>query len=196
MIAAYLRVSSKAQKLATQRHAIEQVCKARGLVIDKWYTERVSSRNERPELRRLRADIRGGRFERVFLYKLDRLSRGTICEMLNLMNEFAAHGCKVESVADGVPFEGPFAEFTTACIALCAAVERSNIQDRVASARARVEASGGSWGRPGVASEAQREIIATMAGKGIKWRTIARRVKLPLATVYRYGKKALAAKRA
>ena len=59
---AYIRVSSKAQNLAMQRHAIEQEAARRGDVIVEWYSEKRSAKTaQRPELERLRADIRAGR---------------------------------------------------------------------------------------------------------------------------------------
>lgn len=184
MIAAYIRTSSKAQDLATQRDAINRACEARGLVVDAWYAEQVSTRKELPELRRLRKDAGGGLFSRLYVFRLDRLSRGTICEMLNLLQEFKAAGCQVVSVADGLPLDGPFGEFIVAAIAMCAGMEREAIANRVASARARVEAAGGSWGRPRVVDDAKQERIHNMHRKGYSVRKIARLVKLPTSTVF------------
>lgn len=188
MIAAYVRVSSKAQDLATQRDAITRACEARGLSVDVWYAEQASTRKELPELRRLRKDAGGGRFSRVFVFRLDRLSRGTICEMLNLLQEFKGAGCQVVSVADGLPLDGPFGEFIVSAIALCAGMEREAIQNRVASARARVEAAGGSWGRPSVLDAAKRERITNMKRKGYSVRKVAKMVKAPTSTVFAFMK--------
>ena len=184
MIAAYVRVSSKAQDLATQRDAITRACEARGLKVDVWYSEQISTRKDRPELRRLRQDAGAGKFSRLFVFRLDRLSRGTICEMLNLLQEFKGAGCQLVSVADGLPLDSPFGEYIVAAIAMCAAMEREAIANRVASARARVEASGGTWGRPGVVDEAKAERIGNMRRKGYSLRKIAKLVRLPTSTVF------------
>lgn len=184
-VAAYVRVSSKAQTLKTQRDAINRAATARGATITEWYAERVSSRNDRPELTRLKNDVRAGRFAKLFVFKLDRLSRGTICEMLNLMNEFKANGCEVESVADNLPFHGPFREMIISAIALCASMEREAIQDRVAAARLRVEASGGTWGRPRRMTPELLERAQSMRNKHIPVCTIARRLGVSRPTVYR-----------
>lgn len=188
MIAAYIRVSSKAQELATQQDAITRACEARRLSVDVWYAEQASTRKELPELRRLRKDAGGGKFSRLFVFRLDRLSRGTICEMLNLLQEFKGYGCQVVSVADGLPLDGPFGEFIVSAIAMCAGMEREAIQNRVASARARVEASGGSWGRPSVVDAAKAERIINMARKRYSVRKIARLVKVSSTTVHAFGK--------
>lgn len=184
MIAAYVRVSSKSQELATQRDAIARACKARGDSIDMVFEEKVTGVSERPELRSLRNFVRGGRFSKVYVYRLDRLSRGTICEMLNLLNEFKTAGCQVISVGDDFPVDGPFGEFVVAAIAMCAAMERNAIQERVAAARLRVESSGGSWGRPRKLTPEHLERIQLMKSKGRSVRYIAKELKIPVSTVH------------
>jgi len=183
MIAAYIRVSSKAQTFASQRDAIARVARARGVLIAEWYADRVSSQNERPELTRLRNDARGGRISKVYVFRLDRLSRGTICEALNLIEELRKHGCKVESIADGFSFDGPASDVVLAVVAWAANWERTANRERIAAARARVEAHGGAWGRPTVVDESAQERIANMKGKGYTVRKIAKIVKLPSSTV-------------
>lgn len=183
MIAAYVRVSSKSQDLAMQKDAICRVCKARGDRIGRWYEEKVSTRNERPQLRRLRDDAQGGGVSKLYVYRLDRLSRGGICETVNLVTELRTHGCKVESIADGFSFEGPGADIVLAVLAWAAEMERNAIRERIASARARVEAHGGSWGRPSSVDDAMMERIEIMRGKGYSLRRIGTQLKIAPGTV-------------
>ncbi len=68
IVAAYVRVSSKAQDDKMQRHAIERVGTARGDVISKWYGEKRSGKVlARPELDRLRDDARRGLLRKLYL---------------------------------------------------------------------------------------------------------------------------------
>lgn len=182
MQAAYLRVSSTAQDLASQRDAIERYCDARRIV-PQWFEEKLSAASERPQLRRLRDLARRGELRRLIVFRLDRLSRGTIREVLNLVNELEAAGCSVESVADGLPLDGPFREVALAMLALCANMEREALRARQGAARARLEASGRAWGRPSRVSVRARTRIAELAGKGWSIRRIACSVKLPRSTV-------------
>lgn len=184
MIAAYIRVSSKSQNLATQRDALQRAAKARGDRISSWYSERVSTRNERPELNRLKEDIRGGRFAKVYVYRLDRLSRGGICETVNLVTTFREQGCLVESISDGFSLAGPVADVVLAVLAWAAQMERAAIQERVASARKRVEAAGGNWGRPRRVTPALEERIISMRRKKRSLRYIATELDLPVSTVH------------
>lgn len=184
MIAAYLRVSSKSQDLKTQRDAIQRLCKARRERIDLVFEDRVSSRNERPQLNALREFIRGGQVRKLYVFRLDRLTRGGVCEMLNLMNEFRDHGCEVESIADGFGFQGPARDVVLAVIGMCAQLERAAITERVAAARARKEAAGEAWGRPTVISPEIGERIHAMRRHDYSIRRIAKKLGLVPSTVH------------
>lgn len=177
--------------MATQRHAIEQVCSARHIVIDEWFQETCPGGNPmvRPELNAVRRLARRGLVTELYVYRLDRLSRGTICEMLNLMNEFAAGGCRVISIGDDFPIEdGPFRELALAMLALCANFERTAIRDRIQRARERMEAAGRKWGRPAKVPEEKRLRAIDLRIEGHSVREISRRVKLPRNTVQRLTK--------
>lgn len=186
MIAAYVRVSSKAQDCATQRHAIE----SRHIRIDDWFQDVVSSKAARPELQRLRKLVWGGRYTDLYVYKLDRLSRGTICEVMNLMTEFATHGCVVHTIADELPLEGPFREPMLAMLAWAANMERTMIAERVRAARERVEAAGGTWGRPPKVTRSQQMSIAALVQMGKSDNYIAQALKIPKGTLSRWTTRA------
>ena len=188
MIAAYVRVSSKAQDLKTQRDAILRVCKARRQRIDVWFEDKVSTQNERPQLNALRDFVRGGRVRKLYVFRLDRLTRGGVCEMLNLMNELRDNGCDVESIADGFGFSGPARDIVLAVLGMCAELERAAIAERVGAARKRIEAAGGSWGRPPKVTERQRTQIRRMIREDWSIRSIASELGMTPSTVHRIAK--------
>lgn len=182
MNVAYLRVSSRAQNLATQRDAIRRAAQVRGVRIDEWYEESVSTTARmRPELARLLEKTRGGRVERVFVYRLDRLTRNGIRDTLKIVNEIHATGATLETVADGFRL-GPDSEIVIAVLAWAAQMERAAIGERILSARKRVEASGGRWGRPRRVDEDLVARIRRMK-KSSTIREIAIALKVPRSTV-------------
>jgi site-specific DNA recombinase len=104
---AYLRVSSRAQDFATQKSAIERPATARGDTIADWYYEKRSGKLlARPELDRLRSDTRAGAVARLYLFRLDRLTRSGIRDTFEVIEELRAHGCTLVSVSDGFDLEG------------------------------------------------------------------------------------------
>jgi DNA invertase Pin-like site-specific DNA recombinase len=186
MVVAYIRVSSKSQDLAMQRDAIGRVARARGDRIKTWYAEKTTGVNERPELTRLREDIRGGRVTKVYVYRLDRLSRGGILEVLNLVHEFRDHGCKLETIADGFSLEGPASDVILAVFAWVAEMERAAIRERMSAARIRVEKAGGRWGRPRKVGPGDVKRMKELQKQDRSVRSIAMALKIPRSTVSEY----------
>jgi DNA invertase Pin-like site-specific DNA recombinase len=181
MVVGYCRVSSRSQSLAMQRDAIMRAARLRPLSIQAWYEERVSSTRSRPELDRLLADVRGGRVRLVFVYRLDRLTRNGIRDTLRIVEEIRAAGATLETVADGFRL-GADSDVVVAVLAWAAQMERAAISERIASARQRVEAAGGSWGRPRRVDAALEQRIREMR-KTSTIRDIAIALKIPRATV-------------
>lgn len=185
---AYIRVSSKAQGYRTQKAAIEKAAAARGDAIDDWYAEKKSAKTiKRPELGRLRADARAGRLRgrRLWLFKLDRMSRSGVRDTLEVLEELRAGGCEVVSVMDGFDLEGPCADIIISVMAWAAQMELLAKNERISAARERTEAEGKSWGRPRRMSD---ELIAKAmemraAGKSI--RAVSISLKVPRATLAR-----------
>ncbi len=184
--AAYIRVSSRAQNAATQRHAIETAARARGDKIAHWFAEKQSaSRLRRPALDSLRDAVRRGELARVYVFRLDRLSRTGIRDMLQVVDEFRTARCELVNLADGFSVEGPGSDIAIAVMAGMAQMEREALGERIAAARARVELEGGHWGRPRRVGPAEERRIHELAGKRLTSRRIAAELGIPEATVRR-----------
>lgn len=183
---AYFRVSSRAQDLGMQRMAVERAAAARGDVIAAAYSEKRTGKSmARPELDRLRADARGGFIRRLYVYRLDRLTRSGIRDTFELVEELRAHGVELVSVSDGFSLDGPAAEIILAVMAWAAKMERIAINERIASARERVEAEGGKWGRPKRLDAIDEARVRALRAEGRSLRQIAVALKIPLSTVSR-----------
>jgi DNA invertase Pin-like site-specific DNA recombinase len=185
-VAAYVRVSSKSQNVATQEEAIAAAARARGDEKIRWYVEHFTgATTKRPELARLRDDVRRGLVGKLYVFRLDRLTRTGIRDTLDLVDELRRAGCKLVSLADGFDLDGPAGEIVLAVVAWAAKVERMAIGERISAARTRIEASGGTWGRPVRMTTAQTAKARAMASKGRSVRQIAVALKVPRSTVYR-----------
>lgn len=183
-ISAYVRVSSAGQDLKTQKSAILRAAAARGDRIAEWYEDKQSGKSlDRPELDRLRRDARGGALRKVYVFKIDRLSRSGIRDTLKVVDELRAHGCEIATVADGFSLEGPGSELVLAVVAWAAQMERAAIGERIAAARVRVEASGGTWGRQRRLDPGQVTRVRVLALTH-SVRSIAAALKIPRATLH------------
>jgi len=184
--AAYIRVSSRAQDHATQRAAIERATLARGDTIGEWYAEKKSAKTmARAELQRLRAEAREGHVRKLYVFRLDRLTRSGIRDTFELVEELRGHGVEIVSVADGFDLAGPAAEVVLAVMAWASKMERLAIGERISAARERIEAEGGRWGRPSRVDRATRERAVKLKAAGKTVREIARTLKVPRSTIAR-----------
>ncbi len=185
---AYIRVSSKAQNLAMQRHAIEQEAARRGDTVTAWYSEKRSAKTaQRPELDRLRADIRAGAVRKVYGFRLDRFLRTGPSNAFKFAEECHASGVELVTIADGLHLKPGSDDIRTTVLlfafSLAAKLERAAINDRIAAARERLEAEGRPWGRPSRLTKADVEKMEALRDQGLSHRAIAIRVHVPRSTV-------------
>lgn len=177
MTAAYIRVSSKAQDHSMQRAAIERCAAARGDEVATWYAEKRSAKTiERLELQRLRADARAGKLRRLYVYRLDRLSRSGIRDTFEVVEELRRSGVEIVTVSDNFALDGPAAEVILAVMAWAAKMERLAINERIAGARLRLEEEGRPWGRPSSLDEEQLAEVQRLRTEGKTIRAIAAEV--------------------
>jgi DNA invertase Pin-like site-specific DNA recombinase len=183
---AYVRVSSASQTHTMQREAIERAAKARGDKLVDWYVDTwTGATTERPELSRLRTDARAGGLRRLYVYRLDRLSRGGIRATLEVVEELRAHGVELLTLGDGFDLGGPAAEIVLAVLAWSAKMERLAINERISQARAQKAARGERWGRPPRLTGPELEHARALLGEGRSIRKIAVAIRVPRSTVQR-----------
>lgn len=185
--AAYCRVSSASQSQRMQIDAITKSARARGDKVTQWYSDKVSGASLRPELERLRNDARAGKVRRLYVYRLDRLSRRGIAETVSLVKEFKQCGAELVLIADGFSLEGDSAEVIVAVLSWAAQMERAAINERTEAARARALAKGEPWGRPRRVDDLMvaRVRKAKKKDAALTVREIAIALKIPKLTVDR-----------
>jgi DNA invertase Pin-like site-specific DNA recombinase len=129
--AAYVRVSSKSQDLGMQKSAIERAAAARGDTVRVWYAEKKSARVlARPQLDAVRSDARAGAIRRLYVFRLDRLTRSGIRDTFELVEELRSSGVEIVTIADGFTLDGPAAEVILAVMSWAAKMERVAIGER------------------------------------------------------------------
>jgi DNA invertase Pin-like site-specific DNA recombinase len=183
--AAYIRVSTREQDCKLQREAIARACKARGDRIPKalWFEEKKSGASiDRAALKKLRGAVRAGRVARIYVFRIDRLTRSGIRDTLALVEEFRRGGAELVTVADGFDLSGPAAEVVLAVMAWAAQMERNAIGERIRAARARIEAEGGRWGRPRALDPATLQ-RAKKLRRSSTLREVAIALKVPRSTL-------------
>lgn len=156
-------------------------------MIGEWFADQETGGHlERPELDRLRGAVRGGEVAKIYVWRIDRLTRSGIRDTLALLDEFRHGGARVASVNDGFSLDGPGADVVLAVIAWAAQMERVALGERISAARERVAAEGGRWGRPRRVDPSTLDYARRLQGEGRTIRQIAAAVKVPRATLAEY----------
>jgi len=184
--AAYLRVSSRGQDEALQREAITRAAAARGQPVELWFSEKRSGKASlRPELDAVRDLARRGELDRLWVFKLNRLTRRGATDLLAVVHELRAYGCEVASVADHFSLHGPMGDVVIAVIGAIAEWELENQRDLREAARAAAEARGAKWGRPPAGSADQRAQLRQALEQGLTLRKAAKHAGLSYGSAQR-----------
>lgn len=184
-VAAYIRVSSSSQNYQDQRTSIETAARAHGDVVGRWYADVASGGTlERPELQRMRAELQSGGVRRVWVWRLDRLSRAGIASTLDCVAAIRGAGAELRSVTEGFAFEvGSAGELLLAVLAWCAEQQRLQIRENQEAARERMALlEGRPWGRPPLAPHIE-DAIPALRSQGKSIREIARELQISRSVV-------------
>jgi DNA invertase Pin-like site-specific DNA recombinase len=185
-VAGYIRVSSPSQDYAYQRHAIDAAARARGERVDEWFADVATGATlRRPELQRLEAALDAGGVRRVWVWRLDRLTRSGISDTLGAVDRIRRAGADLVSVADQAALDGgPVGDLVLAVFAWAAQLERTKIRENLDAARERMKRDGRGWGRPPHAQQL-RDAVAAAKSQGMSCREIARQLKVSKTWVHR-----------
>lgn len=133
---AYLRVSTEAQTekygLDMQKQKILEYCEKKGVEIDKWYVDGgySGSKLDRPDIQQLLDDAENGLIEKVYIYKLDRMSRDVIDTLNLLYRVLPKYGVQVISMTEDLKFENPIDKVMIGVNAIMGQYEREVIYMR------------------------------------------------------------------
>jgi DNA invertase Pin-like site-specific DNA recombinase len=169
--ALYGRVSTGEQDEGMQVAEMIQRCEVRTWQPTPFLDHGISgSKEKRPALDRMMAEVRRGKFDVVMVYKFDRFAR-SLRHLILALEEFQALGVAFVSVRDDVDTTTATGRLMFHIIGAFAEFEREVIRERVKSGIAHVRAKGRSWGRP--RAEVSADEIARLRAQGCSWAEIA-----------------------
>jgi site-specific DNA recombinase len=169
-IAIYLRVSTDEQRerqsIETQREELERFCRLQSLHVAETYADDGLTGtipvNLRPAGGRMLRDARAKKFDRVLVYKLDRLGRDTMVT-LEAVAELAKCGVRVVSITEACDGETSGGRLMLTIHSAFAAHEREVIRERSLAGTNRVAQSGAWLG--GVVPFGYRKVGQKMAAR-------------------------------
>jgi putative DNA-invertase from lambdoid prophage Rac len=189
-VAAYVRVSKKAQNPEMQVADIAKFCSARGWEIVATVTEKVSGAKRRPARQQLIADAKAGACDAVIAWKLDRWGRSTL-DLHESVAELIEAGIGFATVRDNFDLTTATGRLVFSMLAAVAQFERELIIERVTTgiqhAQQHGTRSGKAIGRPRTSAERWPRIHALLE-KGTSLPEIAKRLEMPYSSVHRIAR--------
>lgn len=135
--ALYIRVSTDAQyeegySVEAQKQKLEQYCALKDITDYEAYIDGgwSGSNIERPEIKRMIAEIKDGKVGAVIVYKLDRLSRSQKDTILLLEEVFDPNDCSFISLNENFDTTTPYGKAMIGILSVFAQLERENIRER------------------------------------------------------------------
>ena len=180
-VAIYTRISTAEQKADLQTDELTEYAAWRKWTTAGVYSDTISgSKDKRPALDRLLADVRQGKVDVVLCWRFDRFARST-SHLLRALEEFSALGVDFVSTKDNIDTSTPTGKLTFTILAAVAELERSTIAERCAAGRKAAKRRGVRFGRPAVEVSVSR--VRTLRESGLSLRAIAAKVGASHETV-------------
>jgi DNA invertase Pin-like site-specific DNA recombinase len=185
-VALYARVSTSNghQDPELQLRELREYATRRGWDVTEEYVDAgvSGSKDSRPALNRLMADVYQRRCDTVLVWKLDRFGR-SLRHLVNALAEIEALGVAFISLRDNLDLSTPSGRLMFQIIGAMAEFERALIQERVKAGLRNARAKGKRLGRPRQFVSASK--IAALRASGASWRAISRQLGVRLATAHR-----------
>ena len=185
-VAIYARVSTLEQTAENQLLELRRYIAARGWTAVEYVDQGVSgSKDRRPELDRLVADVRRHRVHGVVCWRLDRLGRN-LRHLVMLLDDWQTRGIAFVTLGEGIDTSTPAGRLVAGVLGSIAEFERARIQERIHAGLARAKAQGKLIGRPRLAplpvtARAGLTVRDAAAAWGVSKSTAARRLRKGLA---------------
>lgn len=135
--ALYIRVSTDSQyeegySVEAQQEKLEAYCKIKNIPDYECYIDGgwSGSNIDRPEMKRMLADITQGKVSAVIVYKLDRLSRSQKDTIFLLEDVFNPNECDFISINENFDTTSPYGKAMIGILSVFAQLERENIRER------------------------------------------------------------------
>jgi DNA invertase Pin-like site-specific DNA recombinase len=182
-IGIYARVSTDDQHNENQIFKLREYADLRGWDVVDVYQDVITGRKfSRPDLQRLKDDIRKRRVNGVLVWKIDRLGR-SVRDMLDLAEFFDSHNTAIVIFNSNIDTTTPMGKYVFVTFAALAELERSQISERTKLAYERKKAKAKNlnqkvkWGRRRkVLSDEEFAVVSRCRASLMSWRVIADRI--------------------
>jgi DNA invertase Pin-like site-specific DNA recombinase len=188
----YIRVSSNKQTLEHQRFEIENFTLKKGIKIDKWIEEKMSSRKalDKRKLGELLNNLQEN--DLIITCEISRLGR-SLLEVMKILETCLNKNCQVWTIKENYRLGNDIQSKVLAfAFGLAAEIERNLISQRTKSSLANIKATGKKLGRPYNAETKKLKLaknqkrIQKLIADGVSKSKIAKIFNVERATLRKY----------
>lgn len=189
-IAAYLRVSTKDQKVDIQKDSIENYCKMKGWINPVLFIDHAESgaKTSRPQFDKMMKAARNKEIDIILCWKFDRIGRSTI-HLLSIMGELNTLSIGFVSIMESIDTTTPMGKMMFSVIAALSEFERETIRMRTKTGQDLAKSKGVHCGRPDKFTIKEKREVLSLFNSGIKPDIIGETLNMNRATVYRIIKR-------
>lgn len=189
--ACYVRVSTVGQNEAGQRAEIEKWLTGHGTTDARWYIDHghTGDNTDRPEFKRLQADVFNGEIATIVVFKLDRISR-RMQDGINAICDWVDQGLRVVAVTQQIDFNGTVGKIIAAVLVGIAEMEQETRRERQAAGIEQAKKAGKYRGRRKGTTKAKPARARKLRDKGLTAPEIAEALGVSRNTVFRYLRQA------
>lgn len=177
-VAVYARVSTtkETQNPETQLLPLREYAKRNDDTIVEEYVDRKSGRNiKRNGYNKLMKDALYHKFQKIYVWKMDRFSRGKIIDVLNVLEKLKGYGIDVESITE--PFlntNNPTWDLILSILSWSANQESKRISERVSAGAYRYKKEHGKHWKE---KEWNVDKAIKLRRQGVGWRSIEKELR-------------------
>ncbi len=167
--AIYLRVSTVDQRTGNQEHELRQAAERAGWEVVKVYRDHgisgAKGRDKRPAFDALCRDANRRQFDVVMAWNVDRLGR-SLQDLVSFLSELQALKVDLFLHQQGLDTTTPAGKAMFQMLGVFAEFERSIIRERVRAGLLRARREGKKLGRPRIAADLEKRILAALKAPG------------------------------
>lgn len=186
-VALLARISKESSNNDNQLIVLRDYCQKMGYEIYDEYLDTVSGGSpNRPEFNRMMKDASKRKFDILFFYALDRLTREGTRKTIHYLQMLDDYGVSYKSFTEQyIDSSGIFKDVIIALLSTLAKQERIRISERVKAGLERSRQKGRVGGRPTIESETV-EKIKQLKSSGFNITAISRELGVSRGTIYSY----------
>ena len=181
----YQRVSTDKQDYENQTDSIESYIKNSDLVLVDEYKEiesSLTSRNTRPELRRLLSDSRLRKFDTVIIYDISRFGRSVV-EIINIFNDLRENNVNVITIKQSIDTSTSQGELFLYFCSIFSQIEKDMISSRQSESIKRLRKTKSKWSNGQLHTEEEKLEVVKLRKSKKTYKQISELMNIPISSL-------------